>query len=301
MAVVVHDQFERIGMQSQRDAHLVAGGVPDGVVERLFEGEEEIVAGLGRERPGGHLDRQVEPAAHIGRDEEVVRVLAHVVDQAVERVVLGIDGPDDLIERTRQIAGGIIDAREHGGGVGGLGERTAPRLAQHRDSGEARAEVVVDVLCDACALALDLMLALHALDLPLHAPADDMAGKDDDAAGRGQAARPEKPPRLPEKRVDGKREGRALGVPDAIVVASDHAKTIGAGPEPAVESRPPVACLDPGLVDAIQAVLEQNLVRLDEAQSAESEFEAPVVGAQRLRDHSLAKRRILSVDEERLE
>ena len=77
------------------------------VRDSFFGGEEDVVAEFGRDRRIGQLRRDVEAIFQAGDGEIFLGVFADVIDEAVERVVGGIDGPDDLVEGMSCVAGGL--------------------------------------------------------------------------------------------------------------------------------------------------------------------------------------------------
>lgn len=61
-SIVTNRQRELVGSHVERNADLRRRGVFDRVVERLFESEKEVVANLGRQRPGWDLEGDIETA-----------------------------------------------------------------------------------------------------------------------------------------------------------------------------------------------------------------------------------------------
>src|SRR5271156_2729561 len=75
------------------------------VAERLLDGQEKIMPDLRRDRFGGRILGQIQVAANAGGTHEIRGELADVVDEVRQRIVGGIDGPDDFIERIGRLAG----------------------------------------------------------------------------------------------------------------------------------------------------------------------------------------------------
>src|SRR4051812_23444767 len=130
---------------------------------------------------------------------------------------------------------------------------------------------------------LELVLTLHLFDFSLHATAGEEPREPGDGNGGDKKTRADEPPGFPEERRDRERQRGALRVPNPIVVAGDHAKTVRAGGKPAVERGALGTGVDPIAVDALQTILEKNLVWRDEAQAAVAKLETSVIGTQPIR------------------
>src|SRR5882724_4194937 len=97
-AIVLNFQCKGAGVQTQ--AYPRGGGV--GVAE-------DVVADLRGNGGFGEPGRDFEPVAQSRDGEVILGVLANVVDQTVEGVVGGIDGPNDFVEGAGDFAGGLGD------------------------------------------------------------------------------------------------------------------------------------------------------------------------------------------------
>ena len=132
------------------------------------------MAGLGGDGPVRELQWHFEAAAHPERHEIILREIAEIARDAVQRVVLWIDGPDDFVHRAREVARGIVDAVELRGDLRGMFQIAVRGLAQERDAREVCAEMVVDVLGDARAFTLDGLLALRVFQFAAQATAGNL-------------------------------------------------------------------------------------------------------------------------------
>ena len=148
-AVVIDQQSEGGVCQRERNAHRGGGGMFEHVMQRLFECQEQIVAHLRRKRPRRELHGHVEPATNARDTQKILRELAQIGYQTVERVVLRIDRPDDFIHGPRQLAGRVVNLVQIVRRLMGIFQFGAAGLAQQRDARQAGAEVVVNVLGDA--------------------------------------------------------------------------------------------------------------------------------------------------------
>ena len=87
-APVVFDlQREGCRGQPQADFHLGRLGVFDDIVDGFLEGEKDVVPQVGRDDLRRELGGHVQPIAQTGQFQVILRVLAGVIDQALQRVV----------------------------------------------------------------------------------------------------------------------------------------------------------------------------------------------------------------------
>src|SRR2546422_2970517 len=96
-------EFGPLGLQSNPDLARVR--VPQDVVERFLGGEEDVVTHFRREEAIGQFRRYFEMALDSCVCEMLARKLANVTGQVLERVVLRVDGPDDLIHFAHHLTG----------------------------------------------------------------------------------------------------------------------------------------------------------------------------------------------------
>src|ERR1700678_2167506 len=82
----------------------------------------------------------------------------------------------------------------------------------------------------------------------------------------GENAQQKEPNGLIEVRLEGEAKARAGLVPDAIVVAGDHLKGVGARRQPGVVGDPAVSRIDPPLIEAIESIFEERTLRYQQAQ-----------------------------------
>src|ERR1039457_5698817 len=89
--------------------------------------------------------------------------MAEITDQSGERIVLGIYGPDNLIQRDDRFPGATAHLMDKFFRFVRRCFFTVGEGAQHADLSEAGAEVVMEVAGDAGALVLHFTLPLNAL------------------------------------------------------------------------------------------------------------------------------------------
>src|SRR4030088_3187304 len=82
----------------------------------------------------------------------------------------------------------------------------------------------------------------------------------------GDGAQETEPECLIEVRLEGEVEARARGTPDSIVVAGDYAKGKGPGGKPRVVRGPAPPPTPPALVEAVEPIPEERVLRHQEAE-----------------------------------
>src|SRR5690242_1184652 len=118
---------------------------------------------LNRQGPGRQVGGFFQPAANAGGAEEILGEASEISNEAVESVVFGIDGPNDFVHRASQFARSGIDLIDITGCLGFSFEFATDSLAEHGDTGEAGAQVIVNIAGDAGALAFNRALAFKPL------------------------------------------------------------------------------------------------------------------------------------------
>ena len=271
LAVVLDGEVEAVGALHEAQPDDPRVRVLDDVVQRFLHRQEQVVADVRAELVRRQVRRHVEAQLDAGQRQVLLGELADVGDEAVERIVPRIDGPDDLVHRPRQLARRVRDLAEM---AGDLVRRFATRqLAEQRDLGQPGAEIVVDVAGDAIAIALDRALQLEPLDLAAEpARADEAHGAGDDEE-RAEAGGDLERARLVEVRQDHERHRRLGAAPAAVAVAGGDAEAVAAGRQVAVVRRALGAGFDPVLLEAFDAVAEPHLLRRREAETGVAELE----------------------------
>src|SRR5437762_3848215 len=123
-------------MGSEADANLGGRSVFENVIEGFFDGHEEVVAFLGGDGAIGQSGGQIHPAANAAVLEIFLRVLKNVIGKIVERIVFGIDGPNDFIHSLDNFAGGfgdVLDMSFAGANSGGF---AVHQFGDHGDFGK---------------------------------------------------------------------------------------------------------------------------------------------------------------------
>ena len=140
--------------------------------------------------------------------------------------MFGIHGPNDFIHGARQFPGRVVNLIELAGSLTGGIQFAARGFAQHGDTGQMGAQIVMNVSRNAGALVLDVALVFDAFELVPHPP----PGIEPDHAAAGSheqhACQDAKPQRLPKKRQYLEINFCAGVVPNAVVIAGDDLKGI---------------------------------------------------------------------------
>jgi hypothetical protein len=92
---------------SAADGGLGGAGVFDNVGHRFLGGQENVVARLRGNGRFGQLRRHIQAVAQARHRQIILGVFANIVDQTVQRVVGGVDRPDDFVQGAGGFAGGL--------------------------------------------------------------------------------------------------------------------------------------------------------------------------------------------------
>src|SRR5262249_19226871 len=155
-----------------------------------------------------------------------------------------------------------------------LGEfgRVLQKAAQETDFGEAGAQVIVQILGDAGALALKFVLAFDVFQPAAHPFARGAYERNGKPPRRQQAKADAKPGRLIEERPH--RNGKKPGVlaPDGVAVASDAMKNVIAWRNMAVNGPALRTGVIPCVLEALEFVFELDAHGRSEAQTGVLKF-----------------------------
>src|ERR1035441_1558764 len=152
-AVVRDADLEPARLRRHFDLDFRRGGVFYGVVERFFEREEELVPSRGRNDAARQLVRELQPKTNGSVLQEIIGGLREVFDQALQGVMLGIDRPDNLIERLSNLAGRGRDLAHTG--LQFPRRAVLSLIAEQSNLGQAGAQIIMDILGDAGAVPVD--------------------------------------------------------------------------------------------------------------------------------------------------
>ena len=198
-----HDLEEPVG-ERERDGHRGTSGMLDRVILRLADRQKQAVPDRAVERHWRQILRDLKPHGDAGGVEELLGRLHEIGCEAVERVVGGIDRPDDRIDTADQVGGDLPDAAGelHDLGPGDAIDLAPHRVGPHGDLGELRADLVMQIAGDAGAFAFEGMAPLEFLQSPPQpAGGDGPAGEPEACRRRGHRRGPDIPPH-PQRRYD---------------------------------------------------------------------------------------------------
>lgn len=122
------------------------------VIERLFDGQEDIPAFLPADLAGWDGSGHNEDAVDGGVFEEFDRIGADIGDQVFDGIVGAGHGPDDGVHLIEQFVGGVGDLIDFG--KAGILHFAFDDLGHQPDSGHAGAQLIVHVDGDAIAFVL---------------------------------------------------------------------------------------------------------------------------------------------------
>src|SRR5881394_2698842 len=123
----------------------MARGVVDGFLER----EKKMMARFSGERKGRQLRRDVEAKTDFRWAIKFLGEVAEITDQPAQRIVPGIYGPHNFVQRDDHFAGAAANLLNQVFGFTGRSCLAIRQSAQHAYLREARTKVVVEVARDA--------------------------------------------------------------------------------------------------------------------------------------------------------
>ena len=198
------------------DTDFGSTGVPQHVMNSLFEDEEDLPPQIGYHPQILLLGWRVEPKPYVPRGENVTGETPHTMEQVVHVVSFRVNGPDNIAHRIHQIP---RDAGDIGQWLRELRVRRiyqpAGNLAEDGDLGEAGADVVVQVRGDPGAHALEFQQPRD----PVAVEPINRRGGD----GRGQQL---KPPAQPNRRQNHEADGCRLCAGNAFGVDGADQKPV---------------------------------------------------------------------------
>ena len=96
---IVGDGYrQRRRVELQRDADFCRRRMRNRVLERLARGQDQVVPLLGAQFQRGQDCGDVENAVNACQRQMLAGKLAEVIGKAFQRIMLGVDGPDDFIQ-----------------------------------------------------------------------------------------------------------------------------------------------------------------------------------------------------------
>ena len=168
-----------------------------------------------------------QPVTQAGHREIFLGVFANVVDQSFQRVVGGVDRPDDFVQGAGGFAGGLGDLPGVGGDFGGVLLVALHHFAQEGELGQAGAHLVVDVAGDAGAVFFQGLLLAETGELPLQFLGGNEINQGDDARQKRARHRRAEGRGLPEGRQDGDLQPGGGRVPNSVFVAGLDLEVVG--------------------------------------------------------------------------
>jgi len=225
---VVPDIDEEL-IRGQVELDVDAGGlcVFQDIVEHLLHEQEEMTTPFAGQGRGGHLLRENLDAFDGGAGEGSACVLAKVRDEAVPGIVARIVRPDQfahVIDGLPGDAGDLVDGM--GRGDSGF-ELFAGDFAEESDTGEAGAQVIVEVPGNALPVSCPTRVVFQTQDMALEAEAVAMDSEKEDDGGEGAGELKSGP--LVEEGFEVKGEGLSELMPGTELTADAQVEAVIAG------------------------------------------------------------------------
>ncbi len=263
-AVVGDGEREAAGGRSgQGQGHVRRARVFGRIVQRLLPDQLDRARHGGRQSQGRQRRREVDGERRGVVGEQGVRALAEALRRGLEAARGLAQGPDDVTERTAQIAGGLGDPLGEDA-PRGLVDAVGGHAGQHADRAQARAHLVVQIHGDAQALPLEPQLVGQAQAVRHHE-------RREDEERAGQPHRRAPVPRL--AHAERQRRGRA---PVLAVEAGLDVHDVPAGAHVDEAELRRLECPRPGRVVQAHAVAQE--LRIAEGQAGEAQLERVVAG-----------------------
>jgi len=103
-AVIGDEQEEHARPDLERNTYFGGASVFDSIMKGLFEGKEHVMPDLGSESPRGQLQGHVEATADSSSAQKCLGKPTEVRDEAVNGIVLGVDGPNNFVHRLSELS-----------------------------------------------------------------------------------------------------------------------------------------------------------------------------------------------------
>src|SRR5215510_14512877 len=164
-------------------------GVAGDVVDALFEDQKDLAASISTQLYVLLVARRLKVKRDIAGAEYVAREAPHLSRQITQVVFAGVDRPDDIAHCVHELPRRFRNQRQRLFGLTIILERAqAGDFACHRDQGEVRSYIVVQVRCNTSPNSLEF----DKLRDPI--AVQRISQKSDENRGRG-----EEPPSLPDR------------------------------------------------------------------------------------------------------
>lgn len=172
-AFIGNGDFEAVVDDRHLELDFQGAGVTRDVVERFFNGQEEVMACVAVQRGLRKLDRYFQAAADAAGGEEFTDEAADVIGQWLEGVSGGVNGPNDDVQGVDNAAGFVGDELKTLVRSIKSGRRARSDVGEEANLRDARAEFVVEIAGKAGAFCFNQAFGLDAfalLDFGLELP-----------------------------------------------------------------------------------------------------------------------------------
>jgi len=145
----------------QTESEFGGAGVLNGVVDSLLAGQIQAMARVATQRPIRQFGWKIQATAHSGGPSVIGGHSANVGDQALQRVMPGIDEPNYFVQAAGDFAGRGLDSHQMPVRSVCLLRFALAQLGKHYYPGEGRTKIIVDIARDAGAFAIQALLSLN--------------------------------------------------------------------------------------------------------------------------------------------
>src|SRR4051794_3643855 len=184
-----------------------------------------------------------------------------------QRIVAGIDCPDDFIEGFDRLAGSSRDLAHALRGFFRLCPVLLSKFTEEGNLGQIRPEIIVDVFCNASPFFVQCGLLFQQKETPVKPPKRDIAHQGDETQGKSHKHRAAEGPGLVEERSDGETKNGTSLIPDTIAIAGLDTEHVIARGQTGVAGESPSARVDPIVIITVEAVTELDIFGCSKTES----------------------------------
>ena len=139
-------------LNPELDVRLRASGVTHDVVDAFFEDQEDLAPSVGPQLYVSLVARRVKPKSDVASAEYVACEATHLFCQIAQMILAWIDRPDDVPHRVHEFPRRVGNQRQRLSGLSIiLALLHADDFTGHRNQGQIRPDIIMQVCCDASA------------------------------------------------------------------------------------------------------------------------------------------------------
>src|SRR5690242_2223814 len=246
-----------------------------GVLQCFADSQYEVVTNLGVQWNLWQHGRHFQQAANSRQREEIMRKPAEIIGKTFQRIMFGIDGPDDFVQRLNGAAGRSWNFANPVFNFGRLVAGAFDPLTEKNNLGEIGAKIIVDVLGNPAAFVFHCMFAFKLFKPQSGLPALPAANSPCHNTGQHESNQHLEPQGLPDIWLHDQFKRLAMPVPHAIVVAGGYVECVMAGRNVIISDGTLVVCGGPVSVQPVELVLEKNFFWRCKTEGGKTKIKAP--------------------------